>query len=142
MPEKSKQYMYAELMVGQKAQFDFLLTTEVIADFAQLSGDVNPLHTDATYAATTEFGRPIAHGMIAGTLFSRFVGMELPGKYSVYLSQTLTFHRPMFAGDILAVSGEITHKSDATRTITLATKVRSASGELLADGLALVRVLR
>ena len=141
MSNQYAQFTYEEISVGQKASFVVLITEELIASFAQLSGDKSPLHVDPEYAATTGFGRPVAHGMIAGALFSRLVGMELPGKYCVYLSQQLTFHRPMFAGDEVVVSGEITNKSDAVHTVMIATAVhKEGSGELLVDGRALVRV--
>lgn len=143
MLEQPRQFTYAELAVGRKAEFGFVLSQEVIADFVKLSGDASSLHVDPTYAATTEFKRPIAHGMIAGMLFSRLVGMELPGKYAVYLSQTLTFHRPMFAGDVVIVSGEIMHKSDAMQVVNMKTEVKDQpSGRLLVEGNALVRVLQ
>ena len=143
MPRESRQYAYDELSIGKKAEFDFVLSPNVIADFAKLSGDSSSLHVDPEYAAGTEYKHPIAHGMIAGMLFSRLVGMEMPGKYCVYLSQALTFHRPMFAGSTLVVSGEIIHKSDAVRSLTITTEVRDkATGELLVNGRALVRVLK
>ena len=143
MPEECQQYTYAELEVGQKAEFEFMMTDEVIADFAKLSGDKSPLHTDAAYSATTAFGHPVGHGMIAGMLFSRLVGMELPGKYAVYLSQTLKFHQPMFSGDRLIIKGEIIKKTDAFQMITLATGVyHGVTGILFVDGDALVRVLQ
>ncbi|MDO8521038.1 MAG: MaoC family dehydratase [bacterium] len=142
MPKTIAQYTYKELTVGQTASFETIVTEEMIAQFTALSGDASPLHTDPVYASTTEFGRPVAHGMIAGMLFSRFVGMELPGKYCVYLSQQLRFHHPMFSDDSLLIKGEITQKSDAFKTITLMmTMVHTVSGKLLVDGEALVRVL-
>ncbi len=143
MPEAHAQHTYEELTVGQTAAFGFTVTDETVRDFAQLSGDNSPLHVDQDYARTTEFKRPIAHGMIAGTLFSRLVGMALPGKYAVYLSQTMKFHHPMFAGDEIVVTGTIVMKNDAFHVITIKTEVRHrSSGKLLVDGEALVRVLK
>ncbi len=143
MPSECKQFLYAELAVGQTAEFDFVITDKLVVEFASLSGDQSPVHTDPAYAAQTEFGKPIAHGMIAGMLFSRLVGMELPGKYCVYLSQSFRFHHPMFPGQTILVRGTLTQKSDAFRTVTIAIKIFDKhSGELLVDGEALVRVLK
>ena len=41
------------------------VSAEQVQRFAELSGDVNPLHTDRTYARATPFGRPVAHGALA-----------------------------------------------------------------------------
>ncbi|MBI4708596.1 MAG: MaoC family dehydratase [Candidatus Portnoybacteria bacterium] len=143
MPDQLKQFTYDQLLIGQKAEFDFLINGEVIADFVKLSGDANPIHTDPEYASETKFKYPVAHGMIAGMLFSRLIGMELPGKYSLYLSQSLNFHRPMLSGQQILVSGIILHKNDAFHTIALSTKIIDKSSEdLLVDGQALIRVLK
>ncbi|KKU78006.1 MAG: dehydratase [Parcubacteria group bacterium GW2011_GWA2_47_7] len=143
MSDKVKQYTYNELVAGQSASFVVRITDELVSNFVQLSGDANPLHTDSVYAAETDFGKPVAHGMIAGAFFSRLVGMELPGKYCVYLSQSITFHQPMFAGMEVLVSGLIVHKSDAVRTVTIETKVQNnKTKELLSSGQALVRLLQ
>ena len=69
--------------------------TDVI-DFARVTGDTNPLHLDADYAATTPFKRPIIHGMLGASIFTKVLGTEFPGYGSVYLSQTMEFLRPMF----------------------------------------------
>ena len=67
-----------------------------VIDFARVTGDNNPLHLDADYAATTPFKRPIIHGMLGASVFTKVLGTEFPGYGSVYLGQTLEFLRPMF----------------------------------------------
>lgn len=77
-------------------RYAFRFSQADVADFARVTGDTNPLHLDATYAATTPFKRPIIHGMLGATVFTKVLGTEFPGYGSVYLSQTLEFLRPMF----------------------------------------------
>lgn len=142
MSKYPKKYTYDEIKVGQRAEFEVAISEKLIADFALLSGDKNPLHIDSSYAATTPFGRPVAHGMIAGMLFSRLVGMELPGGHSIYLSQHLAFHHPIYAGDTVVVSGVVKSKTDSYNTVALDMEVRTKSpDELKISGRALVRVL-
>ncbi|MBO0929946.1 MaoC family dehydratase [Fibrella aquatilis] len=64
--------------------------------FARVTGDNNPLHLDADFAAQTPFKRPIMHGMLGASIFTKVLGTEFPGYGSVYLGQTLEFLRPMF----------------------------------------------
>lgn len=64
--------------------------------FADVTGDDNPLHLDTDYAATTPFKRPIIHGMLGASVFTKVLGTQFPGHGSVYLKQTLDFLRPMF----------------------------------------------
>lgn len=67
-----------------------------VIDFARVTGDNNPLHLDPEFAATTPFKRPIIHGMLGASVFTKVLGTEFPGYGSIYLGQTLEFLRPMF----------------------------------------------
>ena len=70
---------YEELEVGQKANFQRSVTERDIQLFAEVSGDRNPVHLDADYAATTQFKERIAHGMLTGALSSAAIGTPLRG---------------------------------------------------------------
>jgi acyl dehydratase len=74
----------------------FKFTQDDVVRFAELTGDNNPIHLDAEYAATTSFKRPIIHGMLGATIFTKVLGTQFPGFGSIYLKQTLEFLRPMF----------------------------------------------
>lgn len=109
---------------GDSAEFEHTVTQSDIARFAELSGDTNPLHTDAAYAAETPFGKPIAHGMFLGALVSRLLGVYLPGKNCLYLSQTLEFHKPVYTGETVMVSGVVTHTSESTKISEIAIQIK------------------
>ena len=90
---------FDELAIGDSATIERTLTTEDIQLFAVLSGDVNPQHLDADYAASTRFHGVIAHGMLGGALISAVLGTRLPGPGTIYLGQTLKFLAPVRVGD-------------------------------------------
>jgi 3-hydroxybutyryl-CoA dehydratase len=141
MPEPAT-FRFGDMQIGQRAQFDVLVTEELLEQFARLSGDYNPLHTDESYAATTAMGTRVAHGLLVASFFSRLVGMHLPGRHALYISQTARFHAPCRIGTQIVVSGEVTALSGGTCVITLHTQVRiKGSDELLVDGDAMVKLL-
>lgn len=82
--------------VGATHRHAFRFSQADVDAFAQVTGDTNPLHLDADFAAQTPFKRPIIHGMLGASIFTKVLGTEFPGYGSVYLGQTLTFLRPMF----------------------------------------------
>ncbi len=82
--------------IGSSFTHAFTFSQEDVEAFARVTGDTNPLHLDADFAATTAFKRPIIHGMLGASVFTKVLGTEFPGYGSVYLGQTLTFVRPMF----------------------------------------------
>jgi 3-hydroxybutyryl-CoA dehydratase len=90
---------FEDLSVGQEASVNNLVTADVIGAFAVLSGDRNPVHVDAEYAATTIFKERIAHGMLSAAYISAVFGMQLPGPGAIYISQTLNFKAPVKIGD-------------------------------------------
>ena len=89
---------FDELAVGDSASIERTLTQQDIELFAILSGDVNPQHLDADFAATTCTNGVIAHGMWGGALISAVLGTRLPGPGTIYLGQTLRFLAPVPAG--------------------------------------------
>jgi len=91
MTKSPLKYTFKELFVGQKVNFLKKIDEALVKDFAKLSGDFNPLHMNEEYASTTSFGRRVCHGMLLASFFSQLIGMYLPGKNSLYFSQTLNF---------------------------------------------------
>jgi acyl dehydratase len=85
-----------EPAIDASFEYPFRFTQDEVIRFAALTGDNNPLHLDAEYAATTSFKRPIIHGMLGATVFTKVLGTQFPGFGSIYLKQTLEFLRPMF----------------------------------------------
>jgi acyl dehydratase len=81
---------------GQIYKHPFTLTQKQVEDFATVTGDFNPLHLDETFAASTPFKKPIVHGFLGGSVFSKILGTLFPGEGTVYLKQTMEFVRPMY----------------------------------------------
>jgi 3-oxoacyl-[acyl-carrier protein] reductase len=126
--------------IGYEASLEHLITASDVETFAALSGDDNPLHLDPRFAATTPFGRPIAHGMLTASFVSTVIGTLLPGPGALWTGVRLNFVRPAFVGDSLVVRLRVRHRSEATRTLVLDVAV-VARGEVLIDGEATVRML-
>ena len=97
-----------ELEVGMTDIYSKTITESDINLFCAISGDTNPLHLDHEYAATTMFGGPIAHGMLAASMISTVIGTKLPGPGCVYISQNCRFKAPVRAGDTVRVRATIT----------------------------------
>ena len=81
---------------GQTYSTEIKYSQEDVAQFAALTGDHNPIHLDEAYAATTPFKKPIIHGMLAASVFSKVFGTAFPGEGSIYLGQNIQFKRPMY----------------------------------------------
>ena len=140
MIDKIQAYSFDEISIGKTEQFTIVVEEKLVNNFAEISGDFNPLHMDENYAKTTKFEKRVCHGMLLASLLSRLIGMNVPGKNALYFSQSLNFRLPCFIGDKVTVIGEVIEKHHATKIITLKTTIINQNGKCLVDGLAKVIV--
>ena len=139
MTKSPSEHTFEDLFVGQKVTFSEKIDELLLTDFAKLSGDFNPLHMDEDYALNTNFEKRVCHGMLLASFFSQLVGMYLPGKNSLYFSQSLNFRNPCFVDDEVTIAGEITEKKSNTKIITIKTTI-SRGVTIIIDGTAKVIV--
>ena len=91
------------LSISQFAQKLHVIDSADFKRFAELSGDWNPIHTDPEFASATPFKAVIAPGLLISAYISALIANELPGKGSIYLSQSLRFLRPVYHADEILV---------------------------------------
>lgn len=93
---------------GQSAERTMTVTSETVQRYAEVTGDLNPLHFDADFASRTRFGRLISQGGIAVGLVHALVAMDLPGAGTVFTEQHWKFPAPVYIGDTITVTGRVT----------------------------------
>lgn len=120
--------------IGEVASFSRTITETDFIIFAGLSGDFNPIHMDAEYAKGTFFGERISHGLLTASLLSRLLGMHLPGPGSVYVSQTISFSKPVYIGDTITAKAEVIEFNKAKRLLTLKTTCVNQEEIVVLDG--------
>jgi 3-hydroxybutyryl-CoA dehydratase len=125
--------------IGHKASFTKTITSDDVALFAKVSGDDQPLHLDAAFAAKTRFKKPIAHGMLSAGLISAAIGTRLAPEFvAVYLSQQLRFRMPVNIGDTITADLEVTAVDAEKRILTIRTDCLNQNGESVVKGEATV----
>ena len=129
-----------KIKVGDSASVTKTITESDILTFGNLTGDHNPLHFDQEHARRTRFGQPISHGMLTGSLFSPIVAHQLPGEGAIYLSQSLKFLAPVFAGDTITAELTVTRVREDKQIITLEGIAKNQRGEVVITGESVVLV--
>jgi 3-hydroxybutyryl-CoA dehydratase len=114
-------YYFEDLSVGMSASYTRTVTDKDIRQFAEVSGDTNPVHLDEEFAASTRFKKRIAHGMLSGSYISTVVGTKLPGPGCLYVSQTLNFRAPVYIGDEVTATVTVTELNERRGYVTLST---------------------
>jgi 3-hydroxybutyryl-CoA dehydratase len=110
-------YAFEDLEPDMEASLARTVTTGDILTFSEVTGDKNPVHLDAAFAARTMFKEPIAHGMLTASFISAVFGSELPGPGAIYVSQTLNFRAPVRAGDRVVASVRVVELYPAKRRV-------------------------
>jgi phosphate acetyltransferase len=129
---------FDELQVGDTASIVRIVGRDDIDLFAAVSGDVNPAHLDATFAATDMFGHIVAHGMWTGALISAVLGTKLPGPGTIYLEQDLKFLKPVAANDTITATVTVKEKRSPKRIVLFDTVCTNQKGEKVLAGVATV----
>lgn len=85
-----------------------------IVNFAGVSGDFNPMHTDAAYAQTTQFGKRVAHGLLGLSVASGLAYQMgfLDGTVLAFTALDWKFRAPIFIGDTIRVQVKITKRRE------------------------------
>ena len=116
MKKKAAVYRYDEIDIGSVHSFTRTITHDDVLKFAELSGDLNPLHLSEVFGRSSQFGNNVVHGMLIASLFSTLLGMY-------YLGQTLQFKMPLFYEETVKVKGTVVNKVDALNILTMKTEI-------------------
>jgi 3-hydroxybutyryl-CoA dehydratase len=117
-------YTFNDITVGQKGSLNWRVSEEEIDRFADLSGDRNPLHVEASFARSKGFPSRVAHGVLLASKISAFAGMVLPGRNCLLLELNVSWPTPIYAGDEVTIDGEVIDKSDSVGALKIAFRAR------------------
>lgn len=104
---------FEQLEVGARFRSRGRTITETdIVSFAALSGDHHPVHTDAEWAAASEFGERIAHGMLLLSYSVGLVPFDPEWVLALRGFERVAFKRPVKIGDTIRVEGVLADKRE------------------------------
>jgi 3-hydroxybutyryl-CoA dehydratase len=130
---KMKKVDIKDIYIGMSASISRIITDIDVVRFADISGDLNPIHIDDEYAKKSRYKKRIAHGLLSASLFSSLFGTELPGDGCVYVSQSLVFKRPVYIGDVVTAN-IVVEQIDVSRSRLLFITQCAVSGKIVIDG--------
>ena len=134
MSSNSSDLTFEQIRIGYNKEFQVVITESLVNDFAKITGDFSPIHINENFAKSKKFKGRVVHGMLLASFLSQMVGMYLPGKHAIYLSQSLEFHNPCFINDKITISSVITDKSEATKIIKINSEIINEKNDILLNG--------
>ena len=131
---------FEELEIGQSYEMRRVFSQQEVMEFAQLSYDTNPIHTDAEYAKTTLFGQLIVPGFLTASMFSAIIGTKFPGFGTIYLNQNMSFRQPVFPDRLVIAIVRVKELFPEKHRALLETCCYDENRKVLIDGTALVKI--
>lgn len=123
------QFLYNEIEIGQEVGFYATVTQEMVDAFCNMSGDINPLHTNLEFAKESGYNSCVVYGMLTASFMSTLAGVYMPGKWCLLQEVKTSFTAPVFVGDVLKITGKVVNKHDAFKQIEVKARVANQEGK-------------
>lgn len=127
------------IQLGSEYNLDFSFNQEDVITYSAITGDANPLHLDEEYATTTIFKKPIIHGILGASVFSKVLGTLFPGDGTIYISQSLRFIKPMYVNVSYKASFVVVDLIKDSGKALIITSILNEEGELVTTGEAWIK---
>jgi acyl dehydratase len=131
---------YEEFEIGATYDAQARTITEAdVVSFAGISGDFNPLHTDAETAKNSPFGERIAHGMLTVAISTGMANLTglMEGTTIALMEQNIKYVAAVKFGDTVRLQMEVVEKRETSKPdrgiVKLAARVFNQRNELVVD---------
>lgn len=131
-------YEITDMHVGQSAEFTKTLSESDVYLFAGITGAQNPMQVNDIYARNTRYKERIVHGMLTSSLISTVIGTQLPGNGTIYVEQVVEFKAPVYFGDTVTATVEVSDIYLEKNRVKLRTYCKNQNDEIVVDGYAMV----
>jgi 3-hydroxybutyryl-CoA dehydratase len=135
---KEVKRMIEQMKIGDSRRYKRIISKEDVTTFGKLSMDMNPAHFDEDYTKDTIFKKPIVHGMLLGSLFSKIFGLDYPGEGTIYCSQSLKFIKPVYHDTEIEVVVTVKEIILEKNRVIFATEIFDEHNNLLLTGEAML----
>lgn len=124
---------------GDSFDYKFSFSQEDVINFANASGDLNPIHLDKEYGEKSIFKRTIIHGFLGASVFSKVFGTIFPGNGTIYLKQDLKFLNPMFVDTNYRSTFQVIETDCQKNRALVKTEIFDSEDKLIITGEALIK---
>jgi 3-hydroxybutyryl-CoA dehydratase len=127
-------YSWEELKEGLSAEYEVIVTSEMMARFYATTGDENPLHLDAAFAAERGFKDRVVYGLLTASFYSTLAGVHLPGRSCLLHGIKVDFNAPVYVGDRLRVRGTVAYRNELYKQLEIACEITNQEAAVVSKG--------
>ena len=127
-------YKFGDIYPGLREEFTVCVTQDMMTQFRDMTGDVNPLHCSDAFAKTRGMKGRVVYGMLTASFLSTLAGVFLPGESSLIRKVEISFPSPVYAGEMLQVAGTVTAVEERFAYFTMKVEIRGEDGRKVLRG--------
>ena len=127
-------YTMEDIQIGLRESFSVTVTESMMTAFREITGDINPLHTDEEFAKSKNYQDKVVYGMLTSSFLSTLAGVYLPGEKSLIREVEVKMKKPVFVGDELTISGEVTEIMPEYNIFSMKVEIVNQKGEKVLRG--------
>lgn len=127
-------YTFDEIQIGHKESFSVTITEAERDKFRDITGDINPLHNDEEYAKSLGHDKCVVFGMLSASYLSTLAGVYLPGRNSLIQKTEVNFRKPVYVGDTITITGEVTDRNETFKVIEVKVEMKNQDGVKVLKG--------
>lgn len=127
-------YTMEDIQIGLKESFKATVTENMMTAFREITGDINPLHTDEEFAKSRNYQDKVVYGMLTSSFLSTLAGVYLPGEKSLIREVEVKMKKPVFVGDELTISGEVVEIMPEYNIFSMKVEIVNQKGEKVLRG--------
>ena len=123
-----------DLKEGQNWQETIRITYDLVKTFISLTQDQAAIHMDPVHANRMGFEKPVVHGLLVGSGYSKIMGMFLPGSNAILHKINFEMLHPVFVDDLLTYKVEVSRIILSVNSIVLTLTATNQDGKLVNRG--------
>jgi|SRR5690554_4108785 3-hydroxybutyryl-CoA dehydratase len=131
----------SDFRIGEYASYEKTILGHDVKEFAEISGNFNPLHLDEDAAKRSIFKKRVVHGALVSSLFSTVLGTSLPGEGTIYLEQFSKYVKPVYLGDHIKATVKVSEVDIERNKMKLDTIALNQNNEVVVKGYAWVMLM-
>lgn len=135
-------YTMKDIQIGLKESFSVTVTAEMMDKFRDITGDINPLHTDEEFAKSNDYPDRVVYGMLTSSFLSTLAGVYLPGENSLIREVEVKMKKAVFVGDTLTISGQVSEINTDFNIFVMKVTIVNQNGEKVLRGKMQMGVLK
>ncbi len=119
-------YKIVDMSEGMSYCLTRTVTAKDVDRFAEISGDISPLHMSDSFALSRGFPGRVAHGALLTSYVSQIIGVHFPGENCLLQSINIKFHAPCFIDDTVEINAKVVQVSHGANAVVLEILVDNA----------------